>query len=171
MRGQKSPLLLFKIFVNNVTEKIKVVAEKALIEKDSLFLIDVIVKGNTGNSKVLVILDGDDGLNIDDCASVSREISSFLEENPDLIDGKFNLEVTSAGLEHPLRLPRQYKKNIGRNVKVLSTEYGEKEGKLVAVEEGSITIEVMKDKKKGIVEALAIPISAIEKTNVLVSFK
>ncbi len=157
--------------MNNVTEKIKVVAEEALLEKDSLFLIDVIVKGNTGNSKVLVILDSDDGLNIDDCASISRKISSFLEENPDLIDGKFNLEVTSAGLEHPLRLPRQYKKNIGRNVKVVNTEKSEKEGKLIAVDETSITLEVVKDKKKGVVEALLIPISTIEKTNVLVSFK
>lgn len=151
-------------------EKIEVVVKESIEEREDLFLIDVIVKGNVGTTKVVVILDGDKGVAIEDCVSISRGLSGFLEEN-DFFDGKYTIEVTSAGLEHPLQLPRQYSKNIGRNVKVINRDQSIFEGKLTSVGNDQITLEVLKDKKKKTTESVTLSFSDIEKTNVLVSFK
>ena len=170
MRGQKSPLLLLQFFVEKVREKIREQVALLLDEHSDLFLIDVVVKGNTGSGRVVIILDGDDGVGIDKCVSISRQLSGFLEEE-DLIEGKYTLEVTSAGVEHPLQLPRQYTKNVGRNVRVVCSDQRTYEGKLASVDSEQITLEIFKDKKKKIKEEVQVPFSEIEKTNVLVSFK
>ena len=151
-------------------EKIRQQVSLLLEEFSSLFLIDVIVKGNTGTVKVVIILDGDDGVGIDNCVSISRQLSGFLEEE-DLIEGKYTLEVTSSGLEHPLQLPRQYTKNVGRNVRVACSDQRIYEGKLASVHDDKVTLEILKDKKKKITEEVELSLSEIEKTNVLVSFK
>jgi len=156
--------------VEKAKEKIIVVVEDSIKEKEDLFLIDVIVKGNTGTTKVVVILDGDNGVAIEDCVRTSRNLSAYLEEE-DPIEGKYTLEVTSAGLEHPLQLPRQYAKNVGRNVRIINNDQSIYEGKLTSADQDTVTLEVLKDKKKKTTDTLSIPFSEIEKTNVLVSFK
>ena len=161
---------MLNIFVKNAKEKIEVVVKESINDREDLFLIDVIVKGNVGTTKVVVILDGDKGVAIEDCVSVSRNLASYLEEE-EIFDDKYTIEVTSAGLEHPITLPRQYTKNIGRNIKVIKTDQSVLEGKLISAEGDVITLEVMKDKKKKISEQVDLTFSDIEKTNVLVSFK
>jgi len=117
------------MFKDKVTELLN----KALEEKESLFLIDFTV--DTGN-KIRVILDGDEGVNLSDCMAVSRAI----EHNLDREEEDFSLEVTSAGATSPLELPRQYKKNIGRKLEVKTSE-NTFEGNLTAATDESITLE------------------------------
>ncbi|MFD2100797.1 ribosome assembly cofactor RimP [Flagellimonas iocasae] len=114
-------------------EKVKSLLDKALEEHPSLFLIDFTVGGD---NNIRVILDGDSGVNLQDCMDISRAI----EHNLDREEEDFSLEVTSAGATSPLVLPRQYNKNIGRKLKV-RTVSEELEGTLVKTSENSITLE------------------------------
>ncbi|MEW2920181.1 ribosome assembly cofactor RimP [Muricauda sp. ANG21] len=114
-------------------EKVKSLLDKALEEHPSLFLIDFTVGGD---NNIRVILDGDTGVNLQDCMDISRAI----EHNLDREEEDFSLEVTSAGATSPLLLPRQYHKNIGRKIKV-RTEAEELEGTLTQASENSITLE------------------------------
>lgn len=111
----------------------KSLLDKALEEHPSLFLIDFTVGGD---NNIRVILDGDSGVNLQDCMDISRAI----EHNLDREEEDFSLEVTSAGATSPLVLPRQYNKNIGRKLKV-RTVSEELEGTLVQTSENSITLE------------------------------
>lgn len=114
-------------------EKVASLLNKALEENPSLFLIDFTVGG--GNT-IRVVLDGDNGINLQDCMNVSRAI----EHNLDREEEDFSLEVTSAGATSPLELPRQYKKNIGRKLMVrIGGE--ELEGNLTNATEDTITLE------------------------------
>jgi ribosome maturation factor RimP len=100
-------------FYKNMTFKDKVVAllNQGLSEKPSVFLIDLTI---TESMKIIVTLDGDQGVTLQDCIDVSRAI----ENNLDREEQDFSLEVASAGVSTPLKLVRQYKKNIGRVLKV-----------------------------------------------------
>lgn len=114
-------------------EKVATLLEKALAEDESLFLIDFEI---TPNNTIYVVLDGDKGVNLQDCMKISRAI----EHNLDREETDFSLEVTSAGATSPIVLPRQYKKNIGRKLKVV-TERATLEGNLIEVSTDSITLE------------------------------
>lgn len=141
---------------------------QGIIEADpSLFIVKVILKGNSGNQKLIVLLDGDEGVTIDQCGQVSRELSELLEEQ-DLIDGKYFLEVSSAGLDFPLQLERQYRKNIGRSLKVDLQDGQSFSGELKIVGEDKVVLE--ETVKKEIVTH-EINFSDIKKSMVLVSFK
>ncbi len=96
-------------------EKVDVLLKDALTKDGSLFLIDFSV---SPDNKIKVVLDGDDGVTIEDCITISRAI----EHNLDREEEDFSIEVTSAGAASPLLLPRQYKKNIGRKVRVDTLE-------------------------------------------------
>ena len=126
-----SPLFYYWFLM--LKEKVESLLNKALEEHPSLFLIDFTVGGD---NTIKVILDGDNGVNLQDCMDISRAI----EHNLDREEEDFSLEVTSAGATSPLKLPRQYTKNIGRKLKV-RTATGELEGTLVHTSENSITLE------------------------------
>ena len=150
-------------------EEIKKIITRKLADPDQ-FLVDVVVKGYKGPKKVLIIIDSDKGITIDDCANLSREISKEFDDSQ-LFDDRYMLEVSTPGLDQPLRLTRQYHKNIGRRVKVVIQEQV-LEGKLVEVGDEKIKLEqeigTGKHKETRIVE---ISFSEIDKTFVLVSFK
>ena len=118
----------------------------------------------------MVLLDSDNGINIDECADLSRALSNVLDEVTWLEDS-YLLEVSTPGLDHPLKLKRQYHKNIGRRLKVKVLEKMEV-GKLIAVADEMITLEqeIGTGKKKEI-KTIGIPFTDIEKAFVLVSFK
>lgn len=144
-------------------EKIKNWVHDFIADDPSLFVVDISLKGNPGNQKLVITLDGDKGITIDKCAEVSRRVGAKIEEE-DLIPGKYNLEVSSAGMGVPLKVARQYTKNQGRQVEV-TLKNGEKvTGKLTDSNAQGLTLEI--DEKK---EAFAF--SEIEKTTVVVSFK
>ena len=151
-------------------ELIKQVAEDYL-KDPSYFIVDVIVKGSGGRSKVLILLDGDEGVNIDDCADLSRAVGMHIETE-ELIEHAYILEVSSPGLDHPLMLNRQYKKNINRKLKLRLKDETEITGLLESVSEDEIGFKKeKKNKKKVTYQEVSIPFEAIEKANVLVSFK
>jgi ribosome maturation factor RimP len=153
----------------DLVSEIRKMAE-AQLKDGSHFIVDVIAtfKGNPG--KVLVTMDGDKGIGIDDCAEMSRDLSKALDET-NLIPGAFNLEVSTPGLDQPLKSKRQYVKNIGRNVRVRLADKME-EGKLTAVTDNSIQLmQTEGSGKKQVEKMVEIPFDKIDKTIVLVSFK
>jgi len=88
-------------------EKVIDLLNEGLQEKPSVFLIDLTI---TDAFKIIVTLDGDNGVVLQDCIDVSRSI----EHNLDREEQDFSLEVASVGVGSPLKLVRQYKKNVGR---------------------------------------------------------
>jgi len=97
-------------------EKVNSLLVAGLLEKPSIFLIDLII---TDSFKIIVNLDGDNGVALQDCIDISRAI----ENNLDREEQDFSLEVASVGVGSPLKFVRQYKKNVGRTLIVkLTTE-------------------------------------------------
>ncbi len=105
---------------------------QGLQEKPNLFLIDFSI---SDANKINVVLDGDQGVTLQDCIDISRAIEHNLDR--ETID--FSLEVASAGVATPLKTIRQYKKNIGRVLQV-KTNDAILEGTLEAVTEEHITL-------------------------------
>ena len=114
-------------------EKVAALLNEALEERPSLFLISLAI--GSGN-KITVTLDGDNGVNLQDCIDVSRAI----EHNLDREEEDFSLEVASAGATSPLQKPRQYKKNIGRTLKV-KTDTEQIEAEITEANEDFIVLE------------------------------
>ncbi len=111
-------------------EKIEQLVEEAISENPSLFLVGL--KISIDNS-IEVLVDGDEGLPLDEIIRISRHV----EHNLDREQEDFSLNVSSPGVGNPLMLPRQFKKNIGRTLKVSCEDGSEIEGKLdLAYEEG-----------------------------------
>ncbi|GAB4241162.1 MAG: ribosome maturation factor RimP [Ekhidna sp.] len=150
--------------LNVLEEKeIQNIVENALNDHPDLFLVDIKIKGNSGNQKVLVFIDGDEGISIDQCGKISRMIGAEMEEQ-DLMEGKYHLEVSSPGLDFPLTLKRQYQKNIGRGLEVLTVKEEVVEGTLKNVNKDSILLEVKGQERK-------IEFEEIKQSKVKVSFK
>lgn len=119
---------------------------EALIAADpSLFLVEVRIKP-TLNIKVYV--DGDQGVSVDRLIQFNRTLYRQLVEEGVLPDGEFSLELSSPGLDEPLKLHRQYRKNIGRLVEVLTLDGQKISGKLTAVTDSGFEIEEVKGKGK-----------------------
>lgn len=90
-------------------EKVNALVEEALSERPSVFLIDLTI---TDAFKIIVSLDGDHGVALQDCIDISRAIESNLDRE----EQDFSLEVASVGVGSPLKMIRQYKKNVGRTL-------------------------------------------------------
>lgn len=114
-------------------EKVSEQIEKALEENPSLFLVDLQI---SDAFKISVALDGDEGVSLQDCIQISR----FVENNLDREEQDFSLEVASAGVSTPLKSVRQYKKNIGRTLKVKTVGNEVLEAKLENVNDDFITL-------------------------------
>ncbi|TDI74064.1 MAG: ribosome assembly cofactor RimP [Bacteroidetes bacterium] len=113
--------------------RVKRLLQNVLDEHPTLFLIDLSIGEN---NQIKVIIDGDEGVKVEDCIAVSRGI----EHNLDREEEDFSLEVLSAGVSEPLTLFRQYKKNIGRRLNI-RTETETIEGNLTAVNETAVTLQ------------------------------
>jgi len=152
-----------------VEKRVKELVEEKIADRPELFLVDIRM---LPNNKLIIHVDGDEGINIQDCAAISRHVGFHLEEE-NTIDKAYNLEVSSPGIGEPLKLKRQYDKNIGREVSI-KLEGGElREGKLLSVSETAVVIEAKvkeKGKKSELVEA-SIDFNKITETKVLISFK
>ena len=168
-RGDRRPLFVYTIFVMDQVEEIRKLAEENL--SSDKFVVEILISGKKLPRRVLVIIDGDQGVTIDDCAELSRLLSAVFEERSYFGDDNYLLEVSTPGLDHPLKLKRQYFKNAGRNIKVVGRE-ATTEGKLKEVTDDKIILvqEIGAGKKKETKE-IEIPFSEIEKTFVMVSFK
>lgn len=155
----------------NSEAQIKALEQKveALIGPEpGFFLVDVRIKP-TNNVKVFI--DADQGISIEKLVQLNRKLYKDMEENQFFGSGDFSLEVSSPGLDEPLKMHRQYLKNIGRHVEVLLQDGVKKEGKLVSVTQEEIVLEEErgKNKKKEIVQH-TIPFSEIKTTKIQIKF-
>ena len=167
-RGQVSPLFVLAYFRMEIREEIRKIAESKLTDPGH-FVVDVAVSLR-GKQKVLVFVDGDLGITIEVCADLSRAMSEELDKLPGLNES-YVLEVSTPGVDHPLKFNRQYAKHVGRTLKVALRDQSI-EGKLVNVASDAISLEQTTGTgKKKEIKTIEIPFSDIEKSFVLVSFK
>ena len=142
-----------------------------LLPDESLFIVDIKISSKI-NGKVSVLLYGDNGVSIDQCASVSRQLGGIIEEQ-NMIEAAYTLEVSSPGIDHPLMHIRQYKANIGRRLEIMLADSTKPiKGELKEVFEDKILIaKEEKVKKKTEIEDIEVLLSNITEAKVLVSFK
>ena len=138
-----------------------------MTELPGYFLVEISVKP-TNNIKVFV--DADQGATIDQLSRINRALYKWIEENL-FPNGDFSIEVSSPGLDEPLKLDRQYLKNIGRLVEIVLKKGLKKEGKLISVSENEIVIEEEKGKgkKKEVVQHIILK-EEIKTTKIQVKF-
>ncbi len=159
----------------DVAAKIRELAESALKELGALqgedpghFIVDVLFFEKQRPSKVMVIVDGDNGVTIDVCANLSRKLAALLDEK-NIPEQAYVLEVTTPGVDHPLKMKRQFFKNAGRQFKVHLKDKTIVQGKLEEVSEDKLTVRQPVNKKE--TKLTEIPFDEIEKAYVMVSFK
>lgn len=133
-----------------------------------LFLVETRIKP-TNNIKVYI--DGDQGVSIEKLVFYNRKLYKQIEEAGIYPDGEFSLELSSPGLDEPLKMHRQYRKNLGRWVEILDLEGRKTEGKLVQVEDNAVQVEstIGKGKKAEIVQH-TIPFEKIKSTKIQIKF-
>jgi len=120
---------------------------------------------------IKVFLDADDGITIEKCTSVNKALYKYIEESELFPGGNFSLEVSSPGVDEPLKLFRQYKKNIGRRIEVVMNDGTKEEGKLVNITDDEIIIEDKTGKgNKTTVKTTTILFNQIKHTKVLITF-
>ena len=138
-----------------------------LLQED-VFLVYIKIKP-TNNFKIYI--DADAGLPLEKCIKINRALYKQMEEMGLYPDGDFSLEVSSPGIDEPLKLIRQYIKNVGRFIEVVKLDDTRLEGKLLEANEEKISIEITEGKgKKMTVNQLEVSISDIKQTKVQVKF-
>ncbi|WDF67161.1 ribosome assembly cofactor RimP [Sphingobacterium oryzagri] len=152
-----------------VEDRVRELVEEKIADRSDLFIVRIKMQTN---GVLEILLDGDEGIAIEDCAKVSRHVGFHLEEE-NVIDKAYRLEVSSPGIDTPLLLTRQYVKNINREVRIKAEDGSKREGKLIAATDTVITIEekVKEKGKKAVVQQAEIPVEQIKETKVLISFK
>jgi len=158
----------------DIEKRAREIAEEYL--PDDHFIVELSFNEHQGASKLAITLDGDNGVSIDTCALISRKVGYFLEEE-EIIDDKYNLEVSSPGADAPFINIRQYYKNVGRDVKLVTSEGNALEGTLedVIEEEKIVFRKLLKAADKGRKakyekETVNINIDEIMKINVTLTF-
>ena len=149
-------------------QQIEALIEGLIAETKEVFLVSVKIRP-TNNIKVF--LDADNGLSIEKCTKINRAMYRVIEEEAWYPDGNFSLEVSSPGVDEPLKLLRQYKKNIGRKVEVTFTDDTKIEGKLIGAAEEGIQVEITEGKnKKTVTTVKTVAFADIKQVKVLISF-
>lgn len=150
-----------------VEEQVKNYIAEAL-EGTDLFVVDLKF---LPRNRIVILLDGDKGVGIDECAKVSRHVSHKMEED-NLIEGAHTLEVSSPGVDHPLKFARQYPQHVGRNLHVRLLDGKEFEGTLLGIESNKISIEAkIKEKgKKAYTEEKAFELEEIKEAKIKIVF-
>ncbi|WP_168208652.1 ribosome maturation factor RimP [Chitinophaga sp. XS-30] len=145
---------------------IREMVEALLADKPEYFLVEIRIKP-TNNIKVY--LDADNGASIDKLVSLNRQLYPLLEAAALFPDGDFSLEVSSPGLDEPLKTHRQFVKNIGRKVEVTKTDGSVVEGKLLSVDDAELVLEETVGKKKELKQT-NINLPEIKHTKVCIVF-
>lgn len=153
-----------------IKTKVEELLGQFLQERTDLFLVELKV---SATNDIIVILDGDQGVSIQDCLDASRAV----EFNMDREQEDFSLQVMSAGLSEPLVQSRQFKKNIGRELDILLENSEKVQGELAKADEQGITLilRYRKPKEVGkgkvdVVEEKEILYSDIKKALVVIKF-
>ncbi len=132
----------------NINEKI-IELTIPVLESINAFLVDLhILHGKKGKT-IQLNIDTDDGITLDQCAEINRKLGTIIEQSQ-IIEGSYVLQVSSPGLKKPLKLLRQYKKNIGRKYKVRykqNEKINEIIATLISIENQLIIFSDLNDKK------------------------
>lgn len=140
-----------------------------LVGDDGIFVVDVRFKPSPLRQKVTVLIDTDEGISIDECGRVSRELAKILDER---IEDAYTLEVSSPGIDTPLKFARQYLRNIGKSFKIVKTDGVEVKGTLESADEnGCVILPEKKKKDKVNPEPIKLKFIEIKEAKVTVSFK
>ena len=135
---------------------------------DDIFLVDIRIKPI---NNIKIFLDADSGLRIEKCIKINRALYKVMEEMAIYPDGDFSLEVSSPGIGEPLKMHRQYVKNIGRDVEVTLNDDSKKTGKLISVNDQQLEIEFTEGKnKKAVTTLLPVALADIKQIIVLIKF-
>ena len=118
----------------NFNQKVEDFLSLVLKQHSNIFLVDLKI---SNDKSIKIILDADKEVNVKDCIDISRSIEGALDRDQE----DFSLEVASAGVGSPLKFPRQYHKNLGRKLEVISTEGLKFEGDLTLVKEDAIELQ------------------------------
>lgn len=136
---------------------------KKILEETGIFLVEVSVDRS---NKILVFIDKKDGVSIEDCVQVSRALEGRLDRDRE----DFELEVSSPGLDAPFKVQGQYRKNIGKMVRVQCRDGSSYEGILEGMGEGSIHLK-LKDRPAGTgAEVMNLAMKDILRTNLILQF-
>ena len=145
-------------------EKIKILElVQGALEGTDKYLVNLKV---TPDNRIYVDIDGDNGVNIDDCIELSRAVESQLDRDEE----DFELNVSSAGADSPLKLTRQYVKNVGRDLEVVMFDGKEAEGTLENADDNGIVLRTRGTKKQA-PETLHLAYSDIKTARVVLKFK
>ncbi len=166
-RGRKTPLFICRMITEHQIEKL---VEQA-IEGTSIFPVEIKVR--TGN-KIKILIDADPSLSIDDCVRVSR----FVEHGLDRDREDFSLDVSSPGLDLPLKVWKQYEKNKGKSLRFRLNDESKFDGELLEASAGKLKIRVEKviDRIKGSLELkkdqeIELDLNDITEVKVNIKFK
>lgn len=148
-------------------ERIQFLVDEILSE--DMFIVDITV--GSGNA-IAVSVDSESGVSIDKCVGISRHI----EHNLDRETEDFSLEVSSPGLTQPFKVMRQYLKNTGKKVEVVTRTGGKTEGILKSVNSEGFELEVAKNEKvngtkTNVVKAEAYSFEQVKTVKLVISFK
>ncbi|MDQ3047092.1 MAG: ribosome assembly cofactor RimP [Bacteroidota bacterium] len=150
-------------------ENIKKLADEKIAESDN-FIVDISVK--SGN-RIVILLDNDNGISIAECVAMSRHVEAGLDRE----QADFELNVMSPGLSEPFKVKRQYEKNLGKQVDVVTKENKKLTGKLLEVKEDGIILESKsKEKVEGkktkqlIINNISLTFNQIKETKIVISF-
>jgi len=108
-----------------IADRVRALTEE-VITGTSYFLVDVEVRGHKGTRVVEVYVDSKEDFGHDDLAIISKEVG-FLLDVEDVVDGSYQLEMSSPGIKRPLKMPQQYQKNVGRTLRVRYQSDGSEE--------------------------------------------
>jgi len=160
----------------NIGKLLQEYLEEVIQDFPGLFLVNI--EHQAGSKKYSIILDGEEGLSIQNCGRISRKISAKLDENIEVeaMEDPFVFEVSSPGAEKPLVLPRQYKKHIGREMQILTKEEKTIHAKLSEWSESKIKVvplkkSTVKGRRDKELESIEIDFDQIIESKVIISFK
>lgn len=164
----RSLLCLADMTKETQIQAIEALVNSLLTEDEDYFLVEISIKPV---NNIKVYLDADSGVIIEKCVSYNRKLYRAIVEKEIYPDGEFSLEVSSPGVDEPLRMLRQYRKNIGRPVEVVQTEGPVLTGKLMDATEDAITLEVEEGKgRKKTTTTHVVLCSNIKTTTVQIVF-
>lgn len=157
MWGQKPPFLLVMI------DRIKVLdIVKDALDGSDKYLVNMKI---TPDNRIYVDIDGDNGINIDDCILLSRTIENTLNRDEE----DFELNVSSAGADAPLKMPRQYRRHVGRNLSVETFDGNTYEGSLTQVDDETFVLQT-KGTKKIAPQVLTFNFADVKSAKVVLKF-
>jgi len=149
--------------MNSLNEKILTIAQQITAEKN-LLLIDIVLRGNERNRVIEIFIDGEDIVSAETCALVSREINNIINTD-NIIESSYRLDVSTPGVEKPLKYLTQFKKHIQRKFEVeykTDDKTGKFQGKLIDIQDDVLVFDCGRE--------VQIKFNRIIKATVLVSF-